>query len=292
MGIPVLVLGESGGGKSTSMRNFEQGEVFVFNVAGKPFPFRKQFNKMDNPSYQDIERELKKGGFKKYVIDDSQYLLAFEMFDKAKDTGYGKFTDMALHFRGLIDYVIRNVPNDVIVYFLHHTEIGENGRIKAKTVGKMLDNQLTVEGLFSIVLLAAVEGREYYFITQSDGYTTCKSPVDMFDIRISNDLKYVDSTIREYWQIPDSVPAEEMSITKNEWIRISKSAGNIAQIAENAIHEFGYNRAGEVKRKDLESICMKAEEMLKKYEEEQKDAEKDSHSDTGKTDGKAKGKNA
>lgn len=208
MGIPVLVMGASGSGKSTSMRNFEPDEVGIFNVAGKPLPFRKRIPKVDNATYDKIYKVLQKPGLKKYVIDDSQYLLAFEMFDRAKDTGYGKFTDMALNFRSLIDFVIKKTPSDVIVYFLHHTEETENGKIKAKTVGKMLDNQLTVEGLFSIVLLAAVDGDNHKFVTQSDGYTTCKSPMEMFPREIDNDLKFVDTAIREYWEL-DNNPNNE-----------------------------------------------------------------------------------
>ena len=203
MGIPVLILGESGSGKSTSLRNFDKEEVGIFNVAGKPLPFRKKLNKVDNAGYGTIMKILKNPGLKKYVIDDSQYLMAFESFDHAKETGYGKFTNMALNFRNLIDFVIRYTPEDVIVYFLHHTERGEDGRLKAKTLGKMLDNQLTVEGLFSIVLLCQVDGTEHYFITNSDGSNPAKSPMEMFEMRIPNDLKAVDTAIREYWEIGD-----------------------------------------------------------------------------------------
>ena len=203
MGIPVLILGESGSGKSTALRNFDKEEVGIFNVAGKPLPFRKKLNKVDNAGYGTIMKILKNPGLKKYVIDDSQYLMAFESFDHAKETGYSKFTNMALNFRNLIDFVIRCTPEDVIVYFLHHTERGEDGRLKAKTLGKMLDNQLTVEGLFSIVLLCQVDGTEHYFITNSDGSNPAKSPMEMFEMRIPNDLKAVDTAIREYWEIGD-----------------------------------------------------------------------------------------
>ena len=154
MGIPVLILGESGSGKSTSLRNFEPDEVGIFNVASKPLPFRKKIPKLDAATYQTIMTVLSKPKLKKYVIDDSQYLMAFEMFDRAKESGYGKFTDVALAFRNLLQFVIAKTPPDVIVYFLHHTEQTETGKIKAKTSGKMLDNQLTLEGLFSIVLMA------------------------------------------------------------------------------------------------------------------------------------------
>ena len=201
MGIPVLIIGESGSGKSTSMRNFEPDELGIFNVAGKPLPFRKKLPKADNATYQMIYKVLKEPQKKIYVIDDSQYLMAFESFDHAKESGYGKFTNMALNFRNLIDYIVRGTPSDCIVYLLHHTEIGENGRLKAKTLGKMLDNQLTLEGLFSIVLLCQVEGSEHFFITNSDGSNPAKSPMDMFEMKIDNDLKMVDSAIREYYEI-------------------------------------------------------------------------------------------
>lgn len=201
MGIPVLILGESGAGKSCSLRNFETEEVGIFNVAGKPLPFKKQLMKVNNAKYVDILKSLNNPKLKTYVIDDSQYLMAFEMFDRAKEVGYNKFTDVALNFRTLVDRIIRNTPDDVIVYFLHHTETTDTGKIKAKTSGKMLDNQLTLEGLFSIVLLCKTDGQEHYFETQSDGYTTCKSPMGMFETKIDNDLKVVDQTIREYYEL-------------------------------------------------------------------------------------------
>lgn len=201
MGIPVLILGESGSGKSCSLRNFNKEDVAIYNIAGKPLPFKKQLNKADNATYSQIKSSMKKGNFKTYVIDDSQYLMAFEMFDRAKEVGYNKFTDVALNFRNLVDFVIREMPADKIVYFLHHTETTDTGKIKAKTSGKMLDNQLTLEGLFSIVLLCKTDGKEHYFETQSDGYTTCKSPMDMLEPKIDNDLKVVDEKIREYYDL-------------------------------------------------------------------------------------------
>ncbi len=198
MGIPCLILGESGSGKSAGMRNFDPDEVGIFNVAGKPLPFRKKMKTADNAGYQMIITTLKHPKLKRYVIDDSQYLLSFELFDKAKEKGYEKFTDMALHFYELIQFIIRNTPQDVIVYFLHHTET-EDGRIRAKTVGKMLNEKLTLEGLFSIVLLCRTDGQVHHFITQSDGTTTAKSPMEMFPLQIDNDLKLVDDTIRDYY---------------------------------------------------------------------------------------------
>lgn len=203
MGVPVLIIGASGSGKSTSLRNFSENDVTIFNVANKMMPFKKRLHVINNADYAVIGKELSKKDKKVYVIDDSQYLLAFEMFDRAKETGYGKFTDIALRFRNMLDFIIRQLPNDVTVYFLHHSEETESGKIKAKTIGKMLDNQLTVEGLFSVVLYCKIDGDKHIFETQSDGYTTAKSPMEMFDRVIDNDLKAVDNTIREYYNLTE-----------------------------------------------------------------------------------------
>lgn len=205
MGIPVLILGESGSGKSTSLRNFGPEEVGIFNVASKPLPFRKKLKVANNATYSMIMKSLGAPSLKTYVIDDSQYLLAFEFFDRAKETGYQKFTDIALNFRNLIQFVITQTPPDVIVYFLHHLERSDDGHTKAKTIGKMLDEKLTVEGLFSIVLMAQTDGKDHWFLTQNDGYNTVKAPMEMFaDAKIDNDLKMVDQTIRDYYEMEDA----------------------------------------------------------------------------------------
>lgn len=201
MGIPVLILGESGSGKSTSLRNFDPDNVGIFNVAGKPLPFRKKMKVVNNANYDSIYKALSKSKVKTFIIDDSQYLMAFEELDRAKETGYTKFTEMALNFSGLVRYIINMLPADVIVYFLHHIETTETGKVKAKTAGKMIDSKLTLEGLFSIVLLCEATSEGHHFITQSDGYTTAKSPMEMFDKVIDNDLAFVDAAIREYWNI-------------------------------------------------------------------------------------------
>lgn len=135
------------------------------------------------------------------VIDDSQYLLAFDFFARAKETGYGKFTDLAINFKNLIDTVIDYTPDDVVVYFLHHIEQAPDGHYKAKTIGKMLDEKLTVEGLFSIVLMCKVRDGKHYFETQSDGTNPAKSPMGMLEQEMDNDLKAVDQAIREYWEL-------------------------------------------------------------------------------------------
>ena len=199
MGIPVLIMGESGSGKSSSLRNFKPEEVAIFNVAGKPFPFRNKFAALTVDDPRIIMAKLKQNNMNCYVIDDSQYLMAFKLINKLNDKGYEKYTEIAKDFRDLVDTIVKGTSNDTIVYFLHHSEQRDDGHYKAKTSGKMIDNWLTLEGLFSIVLMATTDGKKHQFITQSDGTNTCKSPMEMFAVEIDNDLKFVDSTIREYY---------------------------------------------------------------------------------------------
>ena len=202
MGMPVLVMGESGTGKTYSIKGFKKGEALVFSVEKGRLPFKTDIEIVKRAGYAEIGMEFKNPSYKTYIIDDSQYLLVNEMFDRAKETGYQKWTDIAKRFRDVIHYINSKMPDDVIVYFLHHTEYDSNsGRTKAKTVGKLLDNQLTVEGCFDVVLMTQIENGEHYFITQSDGFSTCKSPEDMFEQKIPNNLKAVDDAIRAYYGI-------------------------------------------------------------------------------------------
>ena len=198
MGIPVLILGASGTGKSASMRNFKKGELGIINVASKPLPFRTDLPTFNTYDYDKIKAALMDNKLKTYVIDDSQYLLAFANFQRAYEKGYDKFTQFAVDFKQLLDTIIQGTSNDTVVYLMHHTEVNEFGQVKAKTIGKMLDQQLTVEGMFSVVLLAQTDGEHYTFIT--NGQPPAKTPIGMFpDKEIDNDLKMVDKTIREYW---------------------------------------------------------------------------------------------
>jgi hypothetical protein len=200
MGIGVLILGESGTGKSASLRNFTKEEAGVINVVGKPLPFRSDITTFHTDNYMLVEQALKKSKLKTMVIDDSQYLLANEFMKRSGEKGFDKFTDIAKNFWTLIDMVQRELPEDMIVYFLHHTERDANGNEKAKTIGKMLDEKITLEGLFAICLKTSVEDGHYYFKTRNSGHDTVKTPMGMFaDEKIENDLKAVDTTIREYY---------------------------------------------------------------------------------------------
>lgn len=199
MAVLVMVYGQSGTGKSTSLRNFDPEDVSIINVSGKPMPFRKKLPTCVTNKYQDIIPNLGKIRTPSIVIDDSTYLMVDQFMREAKVSGFQKFTDMALNFNNLIE-AARMLPDDKIVYFLGHTEQADDGREHFKTIGKMLDNYVTLEGKFSIVLKTVVKDGHYYFSTQNNGQDTVKSPMDMFsqDL-IENDLKYVDDTIREYY---------------------------------------------------------------------------------------------
>ena len=203
MGIPVLILGASGSGKSASMRNFTPDEVSVINVASKPLPFRTKLPVFNSADYNKIMGAMKQSNKKTLVVDDSQYLSVFANFARCKEPGYTKFVDMALNEYNLIQFVIQVLPADTIVYFLRHIDTDDSGRIHAKTIGKMLDQNLGgLEGMFSIVLMAQTDGNDYWFQTQSDGYSPCKSPMLMFEEKkIPNDLKSVDATIRSYYEV-------------------------------------------------------------------------------------------
>lgn len=209
MGVPVLIMGPSGSGKSASMRNLTPEEVGVINVAGKPLPFRGKLPTFATSDYNQIEQALARGSKRLFVIDDAQYLMGFEEMD-SKKTGYDKFNSIGFNFVGLVRFVSAMLPPDTVVYFLQHTEIGDDGRTKAKTLGKLIDNHYTLEGLFSVVLLVETDKDRHYFVTNSDGTNTCKSPMGMFTTReIDNDIKAVDNIIREYWELAPTVDQHE-----------------------------------------------------------------------------------
>lgn len=221
MATAVLIMGESGSGKSASLRNFAPNEISVFNVTSKPLPFKQgktKIPKIDNATYTDIANALANPNKRAYVIDDAGYLLSFEMFKRANETGYSKFTDMAKNFFDMLDFINTKLPNDIIVYITMHTEDdSEMHRVKVKTIGKMLDQNLKIEGLFSIVLRAVQTEDGYKFVTRDDMVSTAKSPIGMWEEdMIDNDLKEVDRTIREYYDMKPLVDNKPTTTKKTE----------------------------------------------------------------------------
>ena len=211
MGLPVLVLGESGTGKSTSLRNFKAEDLKVINVANKPLPFKNKFESVSTDNYSKIIAELKLNKKKVVVIDDAQYLMANEFMRRATERGFDKFTEIAQNFWNLVNSV-KDLPNDVVVYFMAHIERDANGNEKIKTIGKLLDEKITVEGMFTIVLKTNVTDGVYSFLTQNNGHDTVKSPLGMFPTyAIDNDLKYVDEKIRNYYELGDFLSDEDLA---------------------------------------------------------------------------------
>jgi len=221
----VLVIADSGTGKSTSIRTLDPKETFIINIANKPLPFQGWKSK-----YKQISKENKDGNItsasssagivkaiqhvdknmphiKTLVVDDWQYMSSFEYFDRANEKGYDKFTQIAANL-AMVAKLPKDLRDDLTVFFLTHsedsTDINGNRKIKAKTIGKMIDNTLTLEGLFSIVLFGKVNKNddgelEYGFETQNNGENTCKSPMGMFEENfIPNDLQFVKNCIEEY----------------------------------------------------------------------------------------------
>lgn len=203
MGVPIYIIGQSGTGKSASLRNFKSNELLLINVMSKPLPFKGSFAETYNgDNYVEIAKALNKTEKKTVVIDDAQYLMANEFMRRSSETGYQKFTDIANNFWTLINGITNDLPEDVIVFILMHTDTDENGKEKAKTIGKMLDEKICIEGMSSIVLKTAVKDGVYTFTTQNNGCDTVKSPLGMFKtFEIDNDLKEVDRTVREYWNL-------------------------------------------------------------------------------------------
>ena len=221
----ILIIAESGCGKSTAIENLKPEETFIINVANKPLPFKgckKKYAPFDIATKKgniasvskptDIEAVLKiinneRKDIKNIVIDDFQYMSAFEYFGRATEKGYEKFTQMgaALAHISKLPILMRD---DLMVFYLTHseeaTDLEGKRRVKAKTIGKMVDEKLTLEGLFSIVLFGKVKKNDkgelrYIFETQNNGENTCKSPKGMFPgFEIPNDLQYVREAIIAY----------------------------------------------------------------------------------------------
>ena len=201
MAIGVLILGESGSGKSYSMRNFTEDEVKVISVEKPILPFKNHLELTRTNDVQEIIKELKRTNKKRIVIDDFQYILGLAAMRRSLEKGWDKFSEMQYDYFQILD-ALKELPDDVIVYFMSHTETDENGVTKIKTIGKALDKYITIEGLFMIVLGTRVSDGNYYFITQTNGKDTLKTPAGMFPAyAVDNDLKYVDEKIRNYYEI-------------------------------------------------------------------------------------------
>lgn len=214
MGQLVYILGRSGTGKSYSMHNFPPDKIALINIQGKILPFRgsAKIKTVNTDQSSEIVKELDKLSktYKSIVVDDYQYTMANEFMRRSTERGYDKFTEIGRHAWDIANKV-GELPPDVIVYVMCHTDRDDEGNEKIKTIGKLLDEKICLEGMATIVLKTNVTDGQYSFLTQNNGKDTVKSPAGMFpSYAIDNDLYYVDQKIRNYYGIGDCLTDEDM----------------------------------------------------------------------------------
>ena len=217
----ILIYGKSGSGKSRSLKGFAADEIFLINVEGKRLPFKSKFNyQIVTDSYETIFAKLagmaSKTKIKTVVIDDAGYLLT-NNFMRGHAGGrkgaqvFDLYNDLADNFWGLFKFVKNKLPSDIIVYLMMHEDTNDNGMTKLKTIGKLLDDKACLEGMVTVCLRCMSEDGKHFFRTKTDGFDITKSPEDMFEAdEIENDLKAVDTIIRQYWDlIPTNSESED-----------------------------------------------------------------------------------
>ena len=259
MAIGVLILGESGSGKSYSMRNFNEHEVKVISVEKPILPFKNHFELTRTSDVKHIIKELKATNKKRIVIDDFQYILGLACMRRSLEKGWDKFSEMQFDYFQILD-ALKELPDDVIVYFMSHTETDENGNTKIKTIGKALDKYITIEGLFMIVLGTRVSDGNYYFITQTNGKDTLKTPAGMFpSYAVDNDLKYVDEKIRNYYEIGEFLSDADIAEIDEEAKKVDiepeekkKRRGRKAAAEETPAEEEKPARRGRKSREEVQ----------------------------------------
>lgn len=207
MATPVLIIGKSGSGKSTSMRNCIGKEDWnLIRVLNKPLPFKGKINGWSTDDYQTVMKCLTQSKAKNIVLDDAGYLITNMFMNKHSSAGAGNgvftlYNQIGDHFWNLIQFIVK-LPEDKIVYVIMHEDTNDFGQIKPKTIGKLLDEKVCIEGMFTIVLRCIEESGKHIFVTQSADGAVSKSPIDMFEtLTIDNDLLIVEKAIREYYEI-------------------------------------------------------------------------------------------
>ena len=209
MAIPVLIIGKSGSGKSASLRNcVNDGNFNVINVLNKPFPFKGKVKSGTTDDYQQVMKWLIQFPGKSIVIDDAGYLITNMFMKGHSNAGAGNavfsfYNKIGDHFWNLIEFIKHSVPDDKIVYLFMHEDTDDFGNVKPKTIGKLLDEKVCIEGMFTIVIRCVVDNNRHVFVTQTTERDVAKTPIGMFEeLQIDNDITLVDKTIREYYEIP------------------------------------------------------------------------------------------
>lgn len=213
----ILIIGESGSGKSTSIRNLNNEETLIVNVLGKPFPF-KGANKKYVPMSEDRltgnlfstdenDRVLKvirfisqkRTDIKNLIIDDFSYLMTNEYMNRCMERGFDKYSEMAKN-SWLIIQECNKSRVDLNCFIIAHSESDDHGRVRCKTIGKVLANKVILEGMVTCVLHAVISDGKHKFLTQDSGTHLAKSPMGMFNERlIDNDLNFVKEQMNDYF---------------------------------------------------------------------------------------------
>lgn len=204
--VPILIYGKSGTGKSTSLRNFNENEVGIINVLGKPLPFKNKLKSVSTDDYKQILDVIVQAKSKTIVIDDAGYLIVNQFMRNHSKGGGGNavfslYNDLADSFWNLISS-IKQIPGGKRVYFLMHEDINEFGIVKPKTIGKLLDDKVCIEGMFTVAIRTVFEDGKYKFKLKTDGSDVTKTPFDMFtETEMENDLKALDNVIVDYYDL-------------------------------------------------------------------------------------------
>lgn len=207
MAYPVLIIGESGSGKTSSLRNMNKDTTLIFQTIKKPLPFpkNKEYKTYCTDDYSKIKAGINKiihtenNVIKDIIIDDSQYLMANEFMRRCKEKGFEKFTEIGEHFWDLINF-INDIDKPINFYFLSHSEDTEFGKTKMKTIGKLLDDKITVEGMFTVVIRSVLQDNQYLFRVKNSGFDTIKTPMGMFETdTVENDLVIIKNAMENYF---------------------------------------------------------------------------------------------
>ena len=210
MGMCVLVYGKSGSGKSRSLKFFGENEILLINVEGKELPFRNQFKYVFRTDSLDlIIQQLQKMPCKAAVIDDAGYLMTHNFMEnhrnKKGNASFEMYDDIADTMYFLVQRIKKELPKDVIVYIMLHEDTNDMGETKLRTIGKLIDNKVCLEGMVTICIRCMSDNGKHFFRTQTDGFDITKTPEDLFeDVEIDNNLKLVDDTIRNFYGWKDT----------------------------------------------------------------------------------------
>lgn len=217
----LLIIGESGSGKTCSIRNCDPKTTAIVSPEKESLPFGKKAqkypgkfdmlcNETDARKITKFMREEVAKSKKLIIVDDFQYILAIPYMNRIKETGWDKYNDFGSNYFEIIE-VCKELPDDVVVAYMSHGETLDTGLFTVKLIGKLLREKITIEGLFTVVLRTGVNEAKYYFYTQNSGKDTTKSPLGMFpSYAIDNDLEYVADKIRNYYEVGEYKSDEEI----------------------------------------------------------------------------------